>query len=47
MPDLDESKKKELEEKFQGDLEKVSKSDVQKALEKAEPVLRNLGSSTV
>ena len=47
MPDLDEGKKKELEEKFQGNLEKVSKSDVQKALEKAEPVLRNLGSSTV
>ena len=47
MPDLDENQQKKLEEKFQGDLEKVSKSDVQAALEKVEPVLKKLGSSTV
>ena len=47
MPDLDETQQKKLEEKFQGDLEKVSKSDVQQALEKVEPVLKKLGSSTV
>jgi uncharacterized membrane protein YkvA (DUF1232 family) len=47
MPDLDETQQKELEKKFHVDLEKVSKSDVQQALEKAEPVLKKLGNSTV
>lgn len=47
MPELDEQQQKKLEEKFHGDLEKVSKSDVQRALEKVEPVLRKLGGSTV
>jgi uncharacterized membrane protein YkvA (DUF1232 family) len=47
MPDLDEQQQKKLEEKFHGDLEKVSKSDVQRALEKVEPVLKKLGGSTV
>ncbi len=47
MPELDEQQQKKLEEKFHGDLEKVSKTDVQRALEKVEPVLRKLGGSTV
>ena len=47
MPELDEQQQKKLGEKFHGDLEKVSKSDVQRALEKVEPVLRKLGGSTV
>ena len=47
MPDLDETQQKELEKKFHVDLKKVSKSDVQQALEKAEPVLKKLGNSTV
>jgi uncharacterized membrane protein YkvA (DUF1232 family) len=47
MPDLDETQQKELEKKFHVDLEKVSKSDVQQALEKVEPVLKKLGNSTV
>jgi len=47
MQELDEQQQKKLEEKFHGDLEKVSKSDVQRALEKVEPVLRKLGGSTV
>ncbi len=47
MPDLDEQHQKELEKKFRVDVKKVSKSDVQKALEKAEPILKKLGNSTI
>ena len=47
MPDLDEQDQKKLEKKLQVDLKKVSKSDVQQALEKAEPVLKKLANSTV